>query len=534
MATLTDHRKRNGTVYVYWQESYWDKSAKRSRTRQVCIGKRGDGGKVVYNRRFSDPAARKALEQGATVAESALTGQSLVLDAAMRATGLERVLRQAFDARTADTLISLAWAVSAGAGPMYLASVWIEQNECPSHGRAPGSQDISRVLASVSMSQVEGFCCAWMAHRNKGAREQYCYDMTSISSHSRQNPFVEWGHNRDREGLAQVNLALLTGCASRIPTYYEVLPGSMSDVSTIRAFTERMRRSGAGRIRMLLDRGFYSAKNLGALLASGTGFLIPVPAHIKWARALIDECRDAVEMPEHLISMAEDGRDALYAMTSSGKMEGKRVWRHVYYDAARRSAHIASLFASLKAWEEELTSRDTKKPNEWAYERYFTVTDTPKRGRQVRRNQDAISAYKADRAGYWVILTDCEKNAKDALFAYRGRSLVESQFDEMKNELSLRRLRTHGPDTMRGRVLVQFLALIITAQARVMMKDAWERRHEVPKRDRLARHYPLAEMMMRLSTYRETRFAGQHGKVVSEPTRAQRAIFTAFGIEVKS
>jgi hypothetical protein len=45
---------------------------------------------------------------------------------------------------------------------------------------------------------------------------------------------------------------------------------------------------------------------------------------------------------------------------------------------------------------------------------------------------------------------------------------------------------------------VQFLALILTAQIRVDLVRVWDRRMEVPIDDRLARHYSLAELMMRL------------------------------------
>lgn len=84
---------------------------------------------------------------------------------------------------------------------------------------------------------------------------------------------------------------------------------------------------------------------------------------------------------------------------------------------------------------------------------------------------------------------------------------------------------------MRGRAFVQFLALVVTAQIRVTLKSAWEARMEVPKEDRLARHYPLNELMLRLGSYRKTRFPGRYGAVVSVPTKAQRSIFLAFGVD---
>ena len=531
MPSLAYHKKPNGTTYVYRQESYWDKEKRYSTSKQVCIGKLGDDGEIIYNKRFAEPEARKALEHGEQIAESVLCGQSMVLKKACDEVGVERVLKRCFDKKRADELLSCAWAVTAGNGAMYLAGAWMEDNDCPAHSAPPSSADLSRLLASVSQSEIEHFLGQWAHHRKKGMREQYCYDITSVSSHNKDNPFVEYGHNRDKESLAQVNMALLTGVKSTIPTYYELHPGSMADTKTLTGFLTRMGKYGIGSIRMLMDRGFYSAKNIESLLKGHTGFYIPVPANIKWAQALIDENRDAVEMPEHIIWQSEDGLKAVYGMTILDKMDGRRVWKHIYFDTSRRTEHISSLFAAVKRWEEELVSADTKEQNQWAYDKYFQVKTTPKRGLQVKLDQQAFNSYKQDRAGYWVILTNCEKDAEAALKAYRERTLVEAQFDDMKNDLAMARFRTHGQDTMRGRAFVQFLALIITAQIRVMLKSAWEARMAVSKEDRLSRHYPLNELMLRLGSYRKTSFPGRYGAVVSVPTKAQRSIFLAFDVD---
>jgi transposase len=534
MATLTYHRKNNGVTYVYRQESYWDKIKKRSVTKQICIGKLGSNGEILYNKHFADPASREALERGETISESTTTGQSLVLSKAAADTGLDGVLRRVLGTETANVLMSLAYAVAAsGDGTMYSAPIWIEENDCPAHTKPPTSQSISRILASLTQDEVDTFRAAWLRHRDKGASEQYCFDITSISSHNRTNPFVEWGHNRDREKLAQINLALLTSVKTCIPTYYEVLPGSMTDIRTIKAFCDNMKMYGAGRIVTLLDRGFYSEANLERLLDERIGFFIPVPANIKWVQNTINVNRDAVEIPEHIISITDDRTDAVYGMTVLAKLNERRVWQHVYYDTARRTEHILAFFEALAVWEEELITGNTKESNQWAYDSYFTVKNTPKRGRKVMRRQTAINAYKADRAGYWVILTNCEKNAARALKAYRERSLVEQSFDALKNELDMRRLRTHSSDTMRGRVFVQFLSLVLTAQIRGTLSNAWAMREELPKDVRLSRRYSLKELMLRLGSYRKTRFTGRYREVVSTPTKVQRELFTAFGLEVR-
>jgi len=533
MATLTYHRKKNGTTYVYYQKSYWDKAKRRSATKQVCVGKLDEGGGLIYNKRFADPAAREALEKGEIVSESITTGQSLVLAKAATVTGLDHVLRKAFGPSIADTLISLAFAVVACLdGTMYAAPVWIEDNDCPIHGDPLTSQSISRTLATVTQDCIESFLASWIHHRNKGSFEQYCFDISSISSHNRSNPFVEWGHNRDLEKLPQINLALLTQVKARIPTYYEILPGSMSDVTTIKGFSEKMKKYGVGKIRMLLDRGFYSQPNLDRLLDEGIGFYIPVPANIKWASDLIDKHRSSVEMPEHIISVADDNKDAVYGMTVSSTIGRRRVWQHIYYDTARRSEHILAFFNNLAAWEDELIRGNMKESNQWAYDAYFTLKTTPKRGRKVTRRQDAINSYKTNHAGYWVILTNREKDAALALKAYKDRSRVEQSFDSLKNELDMYRIRTHSSDTMRGRVLVQFLALILAAQIKVSLDDAWNKRFELPTDVRLSRRYSLKELMLRLGSYRKTRFSGKYGLILSTPSKAQREIFTVFGIHL--
>ncbi|MDR1487475.1 MAG: transposase [Deltaproteobacteria bacterium] len=220
----------------------------------------------------------------------------------------------------------------------------------------------------------------WTLHGSKGVSEQYCYDLTSAPSRNMSNPYVERGRNRDEEDLAQMNIALLTGVNSRIPTYYEIHPGSMSDAKTLASFIKRMKQYGTERTRILPDRGFYSATNISLMLETRIGFYIPVPTTVGRRNKFIDACRDEVEMPEHVMTFFEDQREALYGMTVPDKIDGRRVWKHLCFDGARRTEHVASLFAALRRWESELLSGDAKEKNKWAYERCFTVKTTPKRG----------------------------------------------------------------------------------------------------------------------------------------------------------
>ena len=84
----------------------------------------------------------------------------------------------------------------------------------------------------IGESERVSFFKTWM--KTLSSKENIFYYITSISSYSEMNEFVRWGYNRDNEKLPQINLAMLFGQDSGLPIYYRRLPGSISDVSTLK------------------------------------------------------------------------------------------------------------------------------------------------------------------------------------------------------------------------------------------------------------------------------------------------------------
>jgi hypothetical protein len=73
---------------VYWQVSQWDSERGMSVPKKTCVGKLGDDGEAIYNKRFSCPGAMDDLDSGPEHAEAVLIGQSMLLDAACKRNGL--------------------------------------------------------------------------------------------------------------------------------------------------------------------------------------------------------------------------------------------------------------------------------------------------------------------------------------------------------------------------------------------------------------------------------------------------------------
>jgi len=105
-------------------------------------------------------------------------------------------------------------------------------------------------------------------------REYLAYDSTSISSYSQCLRQVRYGKNKDHEHLAQINLALLFGQQSRLPFYYRKLAGNIPDVKTLKRLLSDMNMLGYEKIKVVLDRGFFSAANINDMYRHHIKFLI--------------------------------------------------------------------------------------------------------------------------------------------------------------------------------------------------------------------------------------------------------------------
>jgi transposase len=516
---LVDHRHKNGTIYVYRQHSVWDKEKKRSKNEQVCIGKRDPKtGEIIYNRRFSDSEAHRAIEGGGSVAHSVVIGPSLIMEKAAKDSGVLKGLSSAFAPHETDKIVSLAFAVCADSAKMYHAESWMETHSCPCHDSPLDSPDITRFLETLDASRTESFLVNWM-RQTADEKGYYCFDITSVSSYAKRLSDVEWGYNRDKERLPQINVALLCGIGRGLPAFYEKLPGSLSDVCTIHKLEERLKKYGLLKIVLLLDRGFLSEANMAELIGKGTKFIMPLKGSLALSMALIDSVRDSIEDGSGIIEVDSAHDFAIYAATKVSKLAGRRIWYHVYFDTLAKNASLLHLFETLAACERELKEGDLDKSHAELYKRYFSVTTTPKRGRQVKRNMAEINKYKTDYAGFWVIATNAEKDAKKALSVYRKRNEVECQFKDLKDELDFDRLRMHSDATLSGRLFIQFIALVLYEQIRKVMA-----------KEKLIKAFSVSEMFRYLGSYHKITFTGKYRPIISTPTKKQKKILDAFGI----
>ena len=96
---------------------------------------------------------------------------------------------------------------------------------------------------------------------------------------------------------------------------------------------------------------------------------------------------------------------------------------------------------------------------------------------------------------------------------------MEKCFDDLKNQLDMKRLRVHGRFSTDGRLLVQFIAVTLMSALRNKM-------HEL----KLDENFTMGQLLVDLDTLSQITFSDRYGKLLTETTKVQRAIMEGLGV----
>ncbi len=516
MSSLVYLTNPNGRVYVYENVSYWDKKTKSTKHKRKSIGHVDPAtGEIVSNRKKGDAAKARADSKAVDTPRCTIqtNGVTRLLDKAVSDIGLQKVLASVFPHDWPRILTCAYYLVSEGRALCHVEK-WKNSNKAP-FAESLSSQRISELLERITPTLQQEFFGKWIASNKQD--EYYAIDITSVSSYSEFIEFVRWGYNRDDDDLPQINLLMITGEESHMPLYYRIIPGSIKDVRTLRESLENMAYIEAGQLHYVMDKGFYSEPNVDELYKTHKRFMMGIPFTAGFALNLVERYRDTIRSHENYC-MA--GADDLYAVTERMAWDGHRFYAHVYYDSYKAAIDEKNFDHTLHCCYEELVSgKRNNKAHKKYYDQFFFIKETPVRGIKVEFNEEAIAEYKRNRVGWFVLAGNDIKDKIKALEVYRAKDAVEKCFDDLKNDLDMKRIRMHSKDTMEGRVFIQFISLLITTRLKeVMNKAGW------------FKDYDLQEIINEMKSMKEVKVEGTRKKYTTEPTPLQRNIIKLYGL----
>lgn len=515
MSSLVHVKSKSGRVYVYEVDSFWNKEKKKPDSHRRCIGHIDEAtGELVPNRpRAKNGCSVKAPKPADQVSVQGI-GNFKLIDKAAKESGLLHCLQESFPVEWPYIMTCCQYLCGSGQ-PLYRADSWSVHNATYLN-RPISSQRISELFTALDSSRQREFFRSWIAHNQ--TREYFALDITSVSSYSELIGLVKYGYNRDHEDLPQINLLMITGEKSHLPINFLPLDGKIKDVKTLKSAIEDHSIISSRQLSVIMDKGFYSAKNLDALYEARMRFAVGVPFSSKIAREAVEKHRDTIESHHNMISVLGN---KVYGASELQKWNNHRLYVHVYYDSDKAAGERKAFHQKLCRIHQQLIHSETPEDEKFA-EEYFTVTETPVWGRKVRYNEEAIDKHLKGHVGWFVLISNFIKDPAEALTAYREKDSVEKSFDDLKNRLDMKRLRVHSEEAMNGRIFLQFLSLILTVWIRRKLSGA-----------RWAERYSLSQIMDEIGELKQVSVVGKRSgkKLVLATTPLQDQIIEHFELE---
>ena len=502
-------RKIRGHIYCYKVESYWDKDKKQARQKSVYLGPKEKAGSKKLKRILARTVSKNY-------------GNIFFLEEIAKSVGLYDVLKECYPDHYKEILLNAFYEIT-GESKNYLLHHFQDEHYF-ADVKTMYSSDVSSLhftLGSDEESKMK-FTKKWIEslHPQHGIY----YDITSFSSYSTNNEFVEWGYNRDRENLPQINLGMVCCQKTGLPFFYTVFPGSIVDVTTIKNFIKYLNIYHLQDLFLIMDRGFFSVSNISELIKSdrNLSLIIPLPFSLKLSKELITNNSDIKNLPY----MFQCNEEILFHKAVPASIHGHDFTAHIFFNE-KAEVDLRHLFYSkLMACESKI--RKSKYDDEEAFETFLNqeIPNSYKKyfrydgvNKTFVRNETNINEYLL-KSGFFILITNKPNLLKEEILSfYRDKDMVEKIFDTTKNELNTNRLRSHSKTTSEGRLFVKFIATILYQQITKVMREL-----------DMFKKYSVTELLKELSKIKRIA-APDIEPFTSECSKTQKDIMEKFKIK---
>lgn len=221
-----------------------------------------------------------------------------------------------------------------------------------------------------------------------------------------------------------INLMFVFSVGAQVPVYYRIMPGGVKEV---KSFALCFRESGIKDATAIIDKGFYSKKNIEMLEGAGMKFIVPLKRS--------DKAIDYAPVMAGGISGMEgrfsfEGRNIWYY---SKEVDGRKMY--VYLDTHLREKESDDFLKRVeKNAEKKETDRDALYTEETFREKYSTF-------------------------GTLAVITNSDKGPKDVYTDYKSRCNMEQMIDSFRNVLDVDHSYMQDEHALEGWMFSNYIAL---------------------------------------------------------------------------
>ena len=469
--------QKNGDVYVYERVTAYNPDTMKTYTvKKTLIGKIPFG----QNEMIPTRPKKKSLKGSKDVepivqASRTRTGATEILKWAGVESGITEHLHSCFPEGDAQKIETLAqYFVATDWRTILNLEKWQFEHETPY--RDGMSEDCcGRLFEDVAMN--ESGIQSYFSHRFSSCgtkRPIIALDTTSVDTYSANQYEFMYGFSKETGRLPSQKQLTIMSVENLQPIAFEQQPSNIPDAISIRNAIMRMQALGDVKPLVVTNNGFHNEENCTLFVKYDIPFLSRMSVKSKWIEEQFNKVQKSIysygnKCPfdsdtygmtvkvEHVYNLAhEQTQEKLKA--GDIQQVTKNMYLHFFFSDSRGASEraiftqeIDELINSVKSGT-ELTTH-----GERMVEKFLIISkDDAGNVTDVQPNNDAINEHWEE-LGFFVLVSDFEKDTFEALKYYRLRNRIENLYVIQKNTADWDCPRVCSQMRLRGRQFVQFI-----------------------------------------------------------------------------
>ena len=529
-------QKKGETTYVYFETGRtYDPEKQYTTPKRATIGKlsKADPDMMQPNENFLKFFPEEPLpeEQDRTARSSCIRiGSWIVLRKLAEDTGISEILDKYMQPKDKGLLLDLAAysIVMENNAAQYYPDYAYNHPLFTQSMRIYSDSKVSEFMKTLDRELSISFLNDWNESRDHRAKIYISYDSTNKNCQAGDIDLLEFGNAKEDMNVPIFNYSVAYDTDNRVPLFYERYPGSINDVSQLQFMLDKAQSYGYRKVGFILDRGYFSQKNIEYMDKCGYSFIIMVKGMASLVRQIIQENKGTFE--EEWANAVPDYD--VYGKTVKRRLyitDSKDRYFHLYYSSARAADEKKDFENKIVAMKDFLMA-NTNKARKFgpAYERYFYLhySEDGETFLYPEENTKAISE-ELKLCGYFSIVTSENMKAKEAIALYKSRDASEKLFRADKSYLGNHCLRVHSDESADTKIFIEFLALILRCRIYTMLKDAEK---EMKKK---LNYMTVPAALKELEKIEMVRQLDNVYRLDHAVTAAQKTILKAFGLNAE-
>jgi hypothetical protein len=431
-------------------------------------------------------------------------------------------LRKVFPDDFNKILSVASFMISARRPSMRDITTWSQRFYHP-HGDSLTDQRVSELFSKITPAQVKSYQ-ALRLDRNPPKLILF-YDGSTITSHSKKIEGALMGKSKDDPESPQVCIGLIVDQSSGEPLLYRITPGNIIDVVTLNTVLKEMEIVGIYESEVIMDRGFYSSKNISSLFIKNQHFVVGAKKNVGYIKAFTDSARPFL-MDDLDLSFSEVHKVYHKTFTHGWVIPGtdekdiRSLHVHIYRDLPRFQDELVAFTANLNAAIADWVSNGaTSIKNSKLVKKYCDLAPSRNGLNSVPvKNKEKIRATTKD-FGIFSLVSDVENDAVKALILYRNKDRIEKGFHFIKGWSGSNTTKVHSRDNLDSKIFVQCVGLTLKAHMTNVLKNS-----------NLMKLYTPYRLIDTLNLIRRHCYPGKP-PYYTEVTEKQRNQFLMFGVK---